>query len=98
MTFIYWRNYRHPGGSCGSGRKSEPQGKHFHRRTGWISDRSRLVHYLSKGASCALRFIVLIFSQEHETHHFATIAEKKEWWIEAGFTEVETIGSITAWQ
>lgn len=30
-------------------------------------------------------------SKEKETHYFATIAEKKTWWEEAGFTEVETI-------
>lgn len=30
-------------------------------------------------------------SKEKETHYFATIAEKREWWMDEGFTEVETI-------
>lgn len=30
-------------------------------------------------------------SKENETHYFATIAEKREWWMDAGFTDVETI-------
>lgn len=30
-------------------------------------------------------------SKEKETHYFASIAEKRNWWEEAGFSEVETI-------